>query len=91
MDNRRHLGGLNLKAKALKVGRRVKFDVIKCQSSIPQTKLYKWSKFEGLSFTCIHNNTCNPEFGIEWKNPAYRGGPNKSVLFHSIENHIPYH
>ena len=24
--------------------------------SIPQTKLYKWSKFEGLSFTSIHNN-----------------------------------
>jgi len=34
----------------------VKFDVIKYQNSIPQTKLYKWSKFEGLSFTSIHNN-----------------------------------
>ena len=36
-------------------------------------------------------NRCNQEFGIEWKNPAYRGGTNKSVLFHSIENDIPYH
>jgi len=47
-----------MKAKALKCKRdqRVKFNVIKCQSSIPQTKLYKWSKFEGLSFTSIHNN-----------------------------------
>jgi len=56
MYNRRHLGGLNLKAKALQVGQRVEFYVIKCQSSIPQTKVYKWSKFEGLSFTSIHNN-----------------------------------
>ena len=56
MYNRRHLGGLNLKAKALKVGQRVKFNVIKCQCSIPQTKLYKWFKFESLSLTSIHNN-----------------------------------
>ena len=48
----------NLKATTLKckIGQRVKFNVIQCQSSIPQTKLYKWSKFEGLSFTNIHNS-----------------------------------
>jgi len=46
----------------------------------------------GSQFTImIKGNRCNPEFGIEWENPAYRGGTNKSVLFHSIENHIPYH
>ena len=58
MYNRRHLRGLNLKAKALKCksDKRIKFNVIKCQSSIPQTKLYKWSKFEGLSCSSIHNN-----------------------------------
>jgi len=52
------VGGLNLKAKALKCtsSQRVKSNVIICQSSVPQTKLYKWSKFEGFSFTSIHNN-----------------------------------
>ena len=51
------------------------------------TFLFQYS-FSTSPFASIR---CNPEFGIEWKNPAYRGGTNKSVLFHSIENHIPYH
>jgi len=55
MYNRRHLGGLNLKAKALnvKVGQSVKFNV---KVQFHKTKLYKWSKFEGLRFTSIHKN-----------------------------------
>jgi len=36
-----------------------------CQSWIPQTKLYKWSKFEGLySFTSLHNNCLR--FNLVW-------------------------